>query len=126
MFESHHLENGISKSNLSQIDTPNFDELLSLATHNPLEFERLRTELCQKVIALAPDNIRPRLEGLQFTVDMERKRSGSSTSACMKLSSMMSESLLELQEALSNPEEYLRYHQSPKQSAEIIPLFPNK
>jgi hypothetical protein len=129
MFESHHLRNEITanekqRQDLETEETPSFDELLNLVKHQPSEFETLSTELCHNVIQLAPDRLKRRLAGIQFTIDLKREQTNSATATCLKLSCMMRESLLELHAALADPEAYLREHQSPKQSADIIPLFP--
>ena len=117
------LENNGSKKN-AEDTLPSFDELVCLAETQPAEFESLRTLLCNELIEQAPESIQKRLKGMQFTIDMERQKNKPSLSNCQKISDMMSESLQELQEALSNPEEYLRNQALPKPRAEVIPLFP--
>ncbi len=114
------------------LDTiPSFEELVILAKEDPKEFEALRAHLCDQILSQAPEHIARRLQGLQFKIDMERRRSKTAMASCLKLSSMMNDSLIELKEVLSNPEEFLRAHQASIQitnkkrsSAEIIPLFP--
>lgn len=99
---------------------PSFDEMAMLAKTDPEAFEMMRTELCEQAIARAPLHMRKRLQGLQFKIDMERKRSGSSMGACIRISQLMNESLLKLNAALSNPRAYLEQYYS--QSAEVIGL----
>lgn len=66
-----------------------FDAWVKLARENPEEFERQRQIALRSSIESAPAEHRKRLEGLQFQIDMERQRSGSSLGACIKLNSMM-------------------------------------
>ncbi len=109
------------------VPTPEFEELVELAKQDPKGFEELRRELCQQVINEAPIETQARLHGMQFKLDMERERSSNSLAACIKFSSMMNESLQELQLAISNPREYLNQQDNAKQhSAEIIELFPKQ
>lgn len=100
---------------------PCFDDMMKLAKNNPAEFEAMRIRLCSEVIDSAPEYMQKRLEGLQFTIDMERKKAKSPMAACLKLSSMMNDSLVELSQVLSNPQEYRRNH--PQQNAKVIPIF---
>jgi len=119
------FENKSTNKN-AEDNLPSFDELVCLAETQPAEFETLRTLLCNELIEQAPERIQKRLKGLQFTIDMERKKNKPSLSNCQKISNMMSESLQELQDALSNPEEYLRNQKIPKPRADVIPLFPGR
>ncbi len=96
------------KTDLGVIDLPSFDTLTELAREKPDELELLRQRVIRDVIRSAPSYMRERLNGLQFQIDMERRRSTCAVSACVKISSMMNESLEELRIALSNPEEFLR------------------
>lgn len=103
-----------------EFSLPAFDELAALAQSSPEEFEALRIELCEQVIANAPRHMRKRLRGLQFQIDVERQRARSPMHACLKLTSLMNESLSKLQAALTNPREFLNKHYG--QQADIIPL----
>jgi len=100
------------------MDKFSFEDLAGLAIKNPVKFEALRTKLCQDLIKSAPKRIRRRLNGLQFTIDMERQKAKTPLAACIKLSYMMHESLAELQQALNNPEEYKLKRR--KEEAKII------
>lgn len=97
---------------------PSFDELAHLAQNNPQAFEKLRTQLCQQMIMAAPAHLQKRLQGLQFRIDNERKLSGSPLGACIRLSQMMNESLMQLHALLSNPEEYMAQRRN--NSADVI------
>ena len=108
----------IKQTRLGLIDLPSFDTLAELAREKPDELERLRQSITRDVISSAPSHMQERLNGLQFQIDMERRRSPSAVSACVKLSSMMHQSLGQLREVLSNPEEFLR--NQPQQLADVI------
>ncbi len=101
---------------------PDFDKLSELAKTEPGAFEAMRIELCQQFIDSAPVDLQRRLEGLQFRIDMERRRSGNPVKNCMTLSAMMNDSLSQLSLALSNPEEFLRENR--QNNAEILPFEP--
>lgn len=83
---------------------PEFDELVDLARNQPDELEALRKVLISEVISGASsDEQRRRLEGLQFKVDMERRRAASPLAATIKLSEMMCQSLADLHRSLITP-----------------------
>ena len=115
---------------------PSFDALVALAKKDPVEFETLRNQLCEQLLDQAPEYISRRLKGLQFKINMERQRSKTPLKSCLELSKLMNDSLIELEEALSNPQEFLREHnldlqkedtkpaRDNKTSAKIIQLFP--
>jgi hypothetical protein len=86
---------------------PPFDELMDLARNRPEEFERLRMALCEAAINQASEKIRPRLRGLQFRIDMERRRCHNPLASCIKISAMMHESLVRLSRLLNGEQEYL-------------------
>lgn len=118
-------------------EMPSFEELATLAQDAPEALEALRRKLYEQILQQAPEHMCRRLKGLQFKIDMERRRAKTPLASCLKLSSMMHESLMELKAALSNPQEFLRIHQLTPQpplnkkredkhpTAQIIPLFPN-
>ena len=56
------------------MELPSFDELKKLAQSDPEQLEKLRTELIEDTISSAPAQHQRRLRGLQFQVDMERRR----------------------------------------------------
>jgi len=106
-----------------KVQLPGFDELSHLYKTDPVAFEQLRTELCEQMIENAPERIRQRLRGIQFKIDMTRRKARSPMSACLSLSKLMQESLHELREALNNPGEYLRNRSSSE--ATILPFYRN-
>lgn len=68
-----------------------FDEWSSLARTAPDEFEDRRHRVIEQIISSSTD-IR-RLRGLQCRIDLERTRARTPLKACLRLSSMMWDSL---------------------------------
>ena len=83
---------------------PSFDTLLALAGDDPQQLEVLRQQLINELISSAPASYQRRLQGLQFTVDMERRKAKTPMAACIRLSQMMHESFHELRQALGATE----------------------
>ena len=83
---------------------PDFEVLKRMAETNPKGLEALRQKLIADVLAGASADQRRRLEGLQFRIDVERRRAANPLAATIKLSAMMRDSLLRLQHAVNNPE----------------------
>jgi hypothetical protein len=71
-----------------------FDEWARLARAEPETFERRRSELIEEIIGDAPVHLQQRLRGLQFRVEMERRRSRTPYAACLRLSRLMWEAFL--------------------------------
>jgi Protein of unknown function (DUF3135) len=71
-----------------------FDEWSALAKTNPVAFEEKRQALIEEFLREVPPPDQQRLRGLQFRIDMERRRARTPMAACLKLSSMMWDSLL--------------------------------
>lgn len=67
----------------------NFDEWLQLAKSDPEAFEKRRQQAIDAMIAAAPDERRQRLRGLQWRIDMERRKYKDSLVSCRKVFSMM-------------------------------------
>ncbi|RLT94517.1 DUF3135 domain-containing protein [Ketobacter sp.] len=82
-------------------DLPEFDKLREMAQRDPEALERLRVELCDRVIQEAPEKYRRKLRGLQFRVDMERRRAKSPMAACIAISGMMHDSFDRLRQTLN-------------------------
>ena len=70
-----------------------FDEWKTLAETNPQAFEQKRKDIINSLISGASSRHRNKLEGLQWRIDMERRRSSSPLSACVRISSMMLDSV---------------------------------
>jgi hypothetical protein len=83
---------------------PNFDELANLARQDPRALADLGRRLTNDVIrsARSAQSAR-RLRGLQFRIDLERKRAPDSLAACVRISQLMHESLAELNRAFIDP-----------------------
>ena len=83
---------------------PAFDVLVDMARNNPQKLEQLRRSLTDDVIQSADnEQQRKRLAGLQFRVDLERRRAGSPLAACIKISEMMCQSLADLHKSMVTP-----------------------
>ena len=81
---------------------PSFEVMAHLARTDPPAFEAMRRKLTQDAIARVRNDVRRRrLQGLQFQIDMERRKSANPMAGCVRISQMMSESLLELHQALN-------------------------
>ncbi len=83
------------------ITLPEFDTLREMAQNDPEGLERLRVQLCDQLIQNAPEAYRRKLRGLQFRVDMERRRAKSPMAACIAISAMMHDSFDQLRQALN-------------------------
>jgi len=66
-----------------------FDEWQHLAETDPEVFELRRQQAIEAVIVAAPCNRQHRLRGLQWRVDMERRKHKESLRSCQKVFSMM-------------------------------------
>ena len=84
-----------------QHNIPDFDKLRHLAKNDPTELERLRIELCEQLIHEAPEEYRRKLRGLQFRIDMERRKAKSPMAACITISGLMHDSFDKLRMALN-------------------------
>lgn len=106
-------------------ELPNFDALMDLANRDPDGLEHLRTSLIRDFIDRAPDNQRQRLQGLQFTIDMERRKAKNPVQSCMRMSQMMHERVTDLCDSL-NDFSTLSAVPDPVQlrPAKVIPLRP--
>lgn len=80
---------------------PEFDQLREMAQKDPEGLERLRVQLCDQLIQSAPEAYRRKLRGLQFRVDMERRRAKNPMAACIAISGMMHDSFDRLRQVLN-------------------------
>lgn len=101
-----------------QPELPSFEQLSRLASENPEQLEQLRSQHVESLIASAPEKYRRRLRGLQFQVDCARRKHRNPLAACIEISSMMYDSLHNLNKALTSPEQ--GYSSESKESADII------
>lgn len=80
-----------------------FDSWVALAKLDQESFEASRKERIQETLerAILRGGNRRRLQGLQCRIDMERRRARTPLKACIRLSSMMWDSVVELREKLA-------------------------
>lgn len=81
-------------------ELPDPDELHRLAEQQPEALEALRQHMVQQLIDQSPQRLKPRLQGLQFRIDMERERCKTPMAACLRLSTMMHDCLADLHDSL--------------------------
>lgn len=91
------------------IELPAFDTLRALAIEDPEALESLRSRLVAEVIDRAPSHQRAQLEGLQFVLDMERRRARNPMQCCVRMSELMHEKVERLRECLKDT----RYYRAP-------------
>jgi hypothetical protein len=83
---------------------PAFEVLVDMARNDPEGLETLRRSLTNAVIATASsENARRRLKGLQFRVDLERRRAPTPLAATIRISEMMCRSLADLHASFVEP-----------------------
>jgi hypothetical protein len=84
---------------------PAFEVLVDMARNDPQGLETLRRSMTDAVIAAASnETTRRRLQGLQFRVDMERRRATTPLAATIRISEMMCRSLADLHRSMVAPE----------------------
>ena len=66
-----------------------FDEWRQLAETDPEAFELRRQQVIESLIASAPSKRQQRLRGLQWRVDMERRKASDPLLSCRKVFGMM-------------------------------------
>lgn len=71
-----------------------FDEWKDLASIDPDAFERRRQAVIDEFLSSVPESRQRRLRGLQFRIDMERRRARTPMGACIRISQMMWDSLV--------------------------------
>ena len=84
------------------MNMPSFDELVRIAQKDPAKYEELRNQLVNDLINDAPESTQRRLRGLQFQVDMERRRAKTPMASCIAISKMMHDSLYTLGQTLNS------------------------
>jgi len=102
---------------------PSVDTLIKMAQDDPEGLELLREKLCTQLIDNAPKRYQRRLNGLQFQINMARKKSNNDLHSCIKISEMMMESYQQLQSAINElklENTHSENNKSSQSSAEII------
>ena len=79
---------------------PEFDALLRLSIDDASVLDQIKKEATQALVSGAPEKYHKRLNGLQFQIDMELRRSKSPLDGCIRISKMMHESMGELNQNL--------------------------
>ena len=105
-----------------------FDDWVKIAREDPEGFELRRREAIEALIDSAPAEQQARLRGLQFRIDLERSRSTTALSACIRLNRLMWDQFALLRESLDALNAELSGHRErlPRpvpQSAEVL-VFP--
>lgn len=98
----------------------NFEEWALLASQDRAAFEEKRAAAIRQCIADIAHNdaARRRLTGLQFRIDMLRRRHKSPLGACIALSQMMMDEV----HKLSTLDLMLSQHQTPPSRCKILPF----
>lgn len=76
-----------------------FDAWSRLAREDAAAFERQRQALIERALEAAPPDLRQRLRGLQFRIDMERARAATPLAAAVRLNAMMWSKFIEWRDA---------------------------
>jgi len=100
-----------------------FDEWRKLAETDPEAFELRRQQAVEAVIAKAPSDRQHRLRGLQWRVDMERRKYKEPLVRCQKVFSMMWKSVYDdhgLLQALNGLPQKQRRTASPRPQAQVL------
>jgi len=108
-----------------KVRLPAFEVLVDMARNDPQGLETLRRSLTNAVITAAPnEEARRRLLGLQFRIDMERRRAGTPLAAAMRLSELMCRSLAKLHRSIIEPET-LREETAHLRASNVVPIAVN-
>jgi hypothetical protein len=82
-------------------DLPAIDDLIALAQGEPEELEALKARLFQELVDNAKTEARKRrLHGTQFIINMHLQKAKTPLAACIKLSELMWESTLEMNDKM--------------------------
>ncbi|UAW97277.1 DUF3135 domain-containing protein [Halopseudomonas nanhaiensis] len=104
---------------------PSFDELKAMAAERPEELESLRKRMTDEILRDAPEDRRRRLEGIVFKINAERRRCKNPLQACIRISQMMMDSVVELREAVntlgSQPGRQPLHAEAPR-TADVVPF----
>ncbi len=103
---------------MARHELPDFDTLVAMHKEDPQALDKVRADLTGELINNASDDVRRRLEGLQFRINMELRRARTPEARCIKMSSMMHESFAELNHRLHHPYS----PPPPRESARILEL----
>ena len=108
-----------------KVRLPAFEVLVDMARNDPQGLETLRRSLTNAVITAAPnEEARRRVLGLQFRIDMERRRAGTPLAAAMRLSELMCHSLAKLHRSIIEPAT-LRDETAHLRASNVVPIAVN-
>lgn len=82
------------------VSLPDFNTLKAMAQNDPEGLEQLRRDQIEALIQSAPEGLRPRLRGLQFQIDSQRRLAKNPLQSCIQISRMMHDSFHQLREKL--------------------------
>lgn len=82
-------------------DSLTFDELKHLADKHPEQLEQYRQDWIDQAIDSSAQNHQRRLRGMQFQIDMQRRKAKNPLGACIQVSKMMHDSLANLYEVIT-------------------------
>ena len=80
---------------------PDFEVLVEMAKKDPDKLEVLRQRMVDEIIDDAAETARQRLMGLQFQIDMVRRKAANPLAAAMRISEMMRDSLADMNRAFA-------------------------
>lgn len=86
------------------MDLPHFKILERMAKEDPEALEQLRLAHVEAIIAEAGVANERRLRGLQFQIDAIRRGSSNPMAACIRISKLMHDSLIDLNSVLQSEE----------------------
>lgn len=95
-------------------DDFNFDEMAKLAKEDPKAFEQKRLELIRNFLQSAGEDRKRKLEGLQFKIDMIRRKAKTPLQATIEISKLMHDSFVELRELLLTTKSLIEDYQQGK------------
>ena len=105
-----------------------FEEWMLLAKSDPEEFEKRRKHVIDDLISSAPEDRQQRLRGLQWRIDIERRRCSNPLAACIRLSDMMwnfvyaEDGFLNALKMLGTAHSRVETEEKELRSAEILPF----
>lgn len=101
-----------------------FDAWKNLAETDPEAFERKRREMIEATISQAPANMRQRLTGLQWRIEMERNQSRNPTQSFLRIYKMMWHSVYGENGLLDALNGKVSDHETARPRARVLPFRP--
>lgn len=88
-------------------DFPDFEDLRTLASNNPEEFDRICRAEINRVIDSAPEDIQQRLKGMQFIIDTKLNMTNGAVQRYNLMVEMFWEGFLKFKDAVNGTYEKL-------------------